>query len=87
MSIGTGIVLIVIGAIVTWAIAVDTWGPVNVDLIGYILMFGGLVTLIVGLAAMFRRRQSMTTVRGGVDANGAQVSQRETTSNDGPTVL
>lgn len=87
MSIGTGIVLFVIGAIVTFAIGVDTWGAVNVDLIGYLLMGAGLITFIVGMAAMFRRRQSVETVRSGVDANGAGVTQRETLSNDGPTVM
>jgi hypothetical protein len=87
MSIGTGIVLFVIGAIVTFAIGVDAWGAVNLDLIGYILMGAGLIVFVVGMVAMFRRRQSVETVHSGVDANGVGVTKRETLSSDGPTVL
>jgi hypothetical protein len=86
MSIGTGIVLFVIGAVLTFAIAVESWGPVNVDLIGWILMIAGAVTFIVGLALMVRKRSSVTTVRGGVDASGANVQERRTTESDTPTM-
>jgi hypothetical protein len=48
MSIGTGIVLFVIGAILAFAVNVEVeW--VNLDLIGYILMAAGAVVFIVGL--------------------------------------
>ena len=87
MSIGTGIVLFVIGAILTFAINVDLGGGVNLDLIGYILMGAGLVVFVVGLALMLRKRQSVTTVHSGVDANGGAVTQRRTAeSNDTPTI-
>ena len=87
MSIGTGIVLFVIGAILTFAIGQDVWGAVNIDLIGYILMGAGLVVFIVGLVFMLRKRQSVTTVHSGVDASGAAVTQRKTAeSNDTPTM-
>jgi hypothetical protein len=77
--------LFVIGAILTFAINVDLGGGVNLDLIGYILMGAGLVVFLVGLALMLRKRQSVTTVHSGVDANGGNVTQRRTSdSNDTP---
>jgi membrane-bound ClpP family serine protease len=78
MSIGTGIVLFVVGAILTFAINVDLGGAINLDLIGYILMGAGLVVFVIGLVLMLRKRQSVTTVSSGVDANGAAVQQRRT---------
>jgi hypothetical protein len=79
--------LFVIGAILTFAINVDLGGGVNLDLIGYILMGAGLVVFFVGLGLMLRKRQSVTTVHSGLDANGAAVSERKTAeSNDTPTM-
>ena len=87
MSIGTGIVLFVIGAILSFAIAADSLGGVvNINLIGYILMGAGLIVFIIGLVAMFRKRQSVTTVHSGTDANGAAVTQRRTSDTDGPVL-
>jgi hypothetical protein len=87
MSIGTGIVLFVIGAILSFAIAPDSLGGVvNINLIGYILMGAGLVTFIVGLSLMLRKRQSVTTVHSGTDANGGAVTQRRTSDSDGPVM-
>ncbi|SEB70138.1 hypothetical protein SAMN04489806_1546 [Paramicrobacterium humi] len=82
MSIGTGIALFVIGAILTFAINVDA-GPVNLDLIGYILMGAGVVVFIIGIALLFRRRSSVSTTRSAVDpANGERVTRRSTDSDD-----
>jgi len=88
MSIGTGIALFVIGAILTFAIDADTVSVVNLDLIGYILMGAGLVIFILGLVLMMRKRQTTTTVRSAVDpASGENVQQRTTAaSNDNPIV-
>ena len=77
MSIGTGIVLFVIGAILTFAVNLEA-EVVNLDLIGYILMGAGLVVFVIGLALMMRKRQSVTTVRSGVDADGVGVTERRT---------
>ncbi|HTL40245.1 MAG TPA: DUF6458 family protein [Pseudolysinimonas sp.] len=78
MSIGTGVVLFVIGAILTFALNFET-GWVNLDLIGIILMVAGAVTFIVGLVLMTRRRSAVTTSRTGVDpASGERVTQRAT---------
>lgn len=86
MSIGTGIVLFVIGAILTFAVNVDLGAAINLDLIGYILMGAGLIVFLVGLVLMFRRRQSITTVHSGVDANGAAVQERRTDQTTDPTL-
>jgi len=87
MSIGSGIVLFVIGAILSFAIAPDSLGGVvNINLIGYILMGAGLVVFIIGLVLMFRKRQSVTTVHSGTDANGGAVTQRRTADTDGPVL-
>lgn len=55
MTIGTGIVLLVIGAILAFAVNVDV-EYVNLDLIGYILMIAGGVVVLLGLIFMMTRR-------------------------------
>jgi membrane-bound ClpP family serine protease len=85
MSIGTGIVLFVIGAVLAFAINLDN-PVVDLDLIGYILMGAGFVVFVIGLVFLLRKRQSTTTVTSGVGANGEAVQQRSTSSNDSPIV-
>lgn len=88
MSIGTGIALFVIGAILAFAISIPLGGVVNLALIGYILMGAGVVVFVIGLVFMLRKRQSNTTVRTGVDpASGQSVQQRTTTSTPDDTVV
>ena len=86
MSIGTGIGLFVVGAILAFAIQLPN-AVVSLPLIGYILMAAGVVVFIIGLVFMLRKRQSVTTVTSGVDADGRAVDQRRTavTPND-PTI-
>ncbi len=64
MTIGGSIALIVIGAILRWAIS---WSPahVNLQIIGLIVMIGGVVGLIISLAFMTARRRR--TVSGPAD--------------------
>lgn len=59
MSIGTGIVLFVIGAILAFAVNVDIAG-VDLDLIGYILMGAGVIVFLLGLILMTVRRNRGT---------------------------
>lgn len=62
MTIGTGIVLIVLGAILTFAVNVQV-EAVNLDLIGYILMGGGALVVVLGLIMMtVRRDRSARTI-------------------------
>lgn len=77
MSIGTGIGLFVVGAILAFAIRLPN-NVVALPLIGYILMAAGVVVFIIGLVFMLRKRQSITTVTSGVDADGRAVDQRKT---------
>lgn len=85
MSIGTGIVLFVIGAILTFAVNVQT-DLVDLDIIGYLLMGAGFVVFVIGLVLMMRKRQSITTVRSGVDADGVGVSERRTATTPDDTI-
>jgi hypothetical protein len=82
MSIGAGIVLFVIGAILTFAVNVQVeW--VNLDLIGYILMGAGVLVFILGLVLMMRRRSSETVTRTAVDpAAGERVTRQSTRTTD-----
>ena len=79
MSIGTGIVLFVIGAILTFALNFET-GWINLDLVGWILMIAGVVVFIIGLVLAARRRQSVSTVHQAPDAAGGSVTERRTSS-------
>ncbi len=60
MTIGGSIALIVIGAILRFAIS---WSPayINVQLIGLILMIAGIVALIISLALLTARRRRVVT--------------------------
>jgi hypothetical protein len=82
MSIGTGVVLFVIGAILVYALNFET-EVVNLDMVGYILMAAGAITFVIGLVLLMRRRQSVTTARTGTDSvTGERVSQRVTEADD-----
>lgn len=57
MSIGSGIVLFVIGAILVFALNVEvSW--INLDMTGYILMGAGVVVFLIGLILYARRRST-----------------------------
>jgi len=85
MSIGTGIFLFVVGAILAFAVNVEVaW--VDLDLIGYLLMGAGVLVFILGIVLTLRKRQSNTTVRSGVDANGAAVTERSTSTTPDSTI-
>lgn len=57
MTIGGSIALIIIGAILRFAI---TWTPqyVNIQAMGVILMLGGIVVLAISLTLFFTRRRN-----------------------------
>ncbi|MFJ2369315.1 DUF6458 family protein [Microbacterium sp. NPDC087665] len=55
MSIGTGIFLFVVGAILTFALEVKLdW--IDLDLVGYILMAAGVVIFLIGIIMLITRR-------------------------------
>ena len=79
MGMGTGIALVVIGAILVFGVNIQLeW--IDLDVVGYLLMGAGFVVFVIGLVFMLRKRQTVTTVSSGVDANGAAVTQRRTTT-------
>lgn len=84
MSIGLGIFLFVIGAILTFALNVQVdW--IDLNLVGYLLMGAGVIVTIIGIALLVRRRQSITTTRSDVDpATGTRVDQRATETDPLP---
>ena len=55
MTIGGGIALIVLGAILAFAVEIDVAG-LNINTIGIILMLGGAVGLVFGIVTANRRR-------------------------------
>jgi len=78
MSIGVGIFLFVVGAILRFALRVQvTW--LNLELVGDLLMGAGVVVVVIGIVLLVRKRSSVTTVRTAVDPNsGENVASRET---------
>lgn len=86
MSIGAGIGLFVIGAILAFAVNVQVeW--VNLDLIGYILMGAGVLIFLIGIVLLARRRQSESVTRTAVDpVAGERVTRQTTSSTEDPTL-
>jgi hypothetical protein len=78
MSIGVGIFLFVVGAILRFALRVQvSW--ISIELVGDLLMGAGVVVVIIGIVLLVRKRSSVTTVRTAVDPNsGENVASRET---------
>ncbi|NCT92425.1 hypothetical protein GXB85_15930 [Cellulomonas sp. APG4] len=61
MGIGSGIFLIVVGAILAFAIAPDTWEVVNLNIVGYICIAAGIIALILGM--VYTRQRANTSHR------------------------
>lgn len=60
MTIGSGLGLIVIGAILRFAIRAEvSW--ISFYMVGNILMIAGAITFILGLIVYFRRRSTVST--------------------------
>lgn len=58
MTIGGSIGLIVLGAILAFAVQFDLQG-LSINVIGYILMIGGLIGLVFGLVYTSGRRREI----------------------------
>lgn len=85
MSLGLGIVLFVIGAILAFALNLTVdW--IDLQLVGYILMAAGAIVIILGIVLLARRRSTVSTSRTSVDpATGTRVSRNETSAPDDTT--
>jgi hypothetical protein len=59
MSIGVGIFLMVVGAILAFAVR-DSWDVVNLTVVGYILMLAGLAGIVLSFYITNRRRRVPT---------------------------
>jgi hypothetical protein len=84
MSIGFGIFLFVVGAILAFALNVTVdW--IDLNLGGYICMGAGLVVAIIGIILLVRRRQSIMMERAAADpGTGERVTERSTESDPRP---
>jgi len=76
MRIGTSIFLIVIGAILAFAVNVQL-AAFDLSIIGYILMIAGIVLLVISLIIGLRGQSSTSTTRTGRDANGDEIIRRD----------
>jgi len=85
MSLGAGIGLLVIGAILAFAVNVETeW--VDLTMIGYILMAAGLVGIIIGIVLMARRSRTDTVSRTVIDPASGERVERVTSDRDDPVI-
>lgn len=77
MSIGLGIFLFVVGAILVWALNIQVdW--VDLDLVGYLMMGAGFLVFVLGIVMVTRKRSSVSTTRSAVDPiNGESVVRQE----------
>ena len=81
MSIGAGIFMFVVGAILAFALNVESsW--IDLQLVGYLLMIGGLATVLIGVFFLFRRRSTVETTRTAAGHVGERVTQRSATADD-----
>ncbi|MGP4027846.1 DUF6458 family protein [Actinomadura sp. 3N407] len=58
MTIGGSIALIIIGAILAYAVSYDFSG-IDIRLVGVILMIGGLIGLVIGIVRIVSGRRSV----------------------------
>ena len=83
MTIGGGILLFVIGAILAFAVDVDIPG-IEDNTLGYILMLAGVLVAVLSLAMTRRRHSTVAVTR---DASGREaVTERHTDASGGPVV-
>jgi hypothetical protein len=77
MRIGSSVALIVIGAVLSFAVT-DSINGIDLTLIGYIFMGAGALLLILSLIYSMRRRTAVSTSQTSVDpVSGNQVTRNE----------
>lgn len=76
MKIGSSIFVLVLGAILAFAVK-DAIPNVDLELIGYILIAAGLVGFLISLFMAFAKGKRVSTTKTGVDANGNQITKQE----------
>ena len=68
MRIGGAILLLAVGAILTFAISVDNSHGFNINTVGIILMVAGIIWLIAEVAVYGRRRRDVVTTQAPVQS-------------------
>ncbi|GAA3603805.1 hypothetical protein GCM10022199_04450 [Marihabitans asiaticum] len=63
MYIGLGIALLVIGAVLSFAIGADAFEGINLEMIGYIFMAGGVLAILLSLVMRDRGPRGYTERR------------------------
>ncbi len=82
MTMGTGVVLFVIGAILAFAVNVQT-AFISLSTAGTILMVAGVVVFVIGLVLAVRGRRSVTTTTAAAPGQTVGAASR-TTRTTGP---
>lgn len=84
MSIGLGIFLFVVGAILVFALDIQL-DAIDIDMIGYILMGAGALIALIGFVMLMMRRNSVSSTRVTNDpATGDRVVRNETSRPTDP---
>lgn len=81
MSLGGGILLFVIGAILRFALTIKL-GWVDLSLVGNILMGAGVVIFVLGLIFAFRRRRTTSIRQSVIGQTNGRGSIRRTSETD-----
>jgi Domain of unknown function (DUF6458) len=76
MSLGAGIFLLAVGAILAFAVNVEVPG-IDLTVVGYILMIAGALGVILGIVLFSRKRRSMSTSRTMVDPVTGETVRRD----------
>jgi protein-S-isoprenylcysteine O-methyltransferase Ste14 len=82
MTMGTGVVLFVIGAILAFAVHVQV-AFISLSTAGLILMAAGAVVFVIGLALALRGRRTVTTSQTAADPAAPGVTRRTSRTTDG----
>jgi membrane-bound ClpP family serine protease len=85
MSLGLGIFLFVVGAILAFAVDLTVPG-IDLRMIGYILLGAGIIVIIIGIALLARGRQSVSETRSSIDPATGQRITRSSRHDDPPVV-
>jgi hypothetical protein len=81
MSLGAGIFLFAVGAILAFAINITVdW--IDLQVVGYILMAAGLLGIVLGVVLIARKRTAVSTTSSGVDPVSGNRVRRTVRSED-----
>ena len=76
MSIGGGIFLMAVGAILAFAVQ-DSWPVIDLTMIGYIMMGAGFLITVLGLILATRKKKAVSTTQTVNGPNGEGIVKNE----------